>query len=342
MSSSRDPSPKAGRRRWSRATVVLIALGVLLAIACAARLLVGVSFGVPGESVFRLRLDRLLIGLTVGSALAVGGTLLQALLRNALASPYILGISSGAAVGVMATSYLGGLGVIGTTSAVAVGANHLGGVVGALGTLAVVYLLSQKRGFIDPLGLLLVGVVVNAINGAAIMFINYMLPHGQRPNLALWMMGYYNEAVTTGPILAVLGVSVVGIALAALAARAMDVATLSDSEAESVGLNLSALRLGLFGLAGVLTAGTVVLAGPIGFVGLICPHIVRVLVGPGHRVLVIGSALAGATLVIGADVLIRALDFGQGLMPIGVLTALVGGPAFLWMLRPRLGRGVDI
>ena len=91
-----------------------------------------------------------------------------------------------------------------------------------------------------------------------------------------------------------------------------------------------------------MTAGTVVLAGPIGFVGLICPHIVRVLIGPGHRPLIIGSALAGAALVVGADVAIKLLDVGQGLMPIGVLTAILGGPLFLWMLRPKLGRGVDL
>lgn len=333
---------RTSSRRWTRTTVVLVVLGGVLAIVAALRLLIGESFGIPDRATFPLRLDRLLIGVSVGAALAVGGTLLQALLRNVLASPYILGVSSGAAVGVMATSYLAGLGVIGTTSAIAIGANHVGGVVGALATLGIVYLLSQKRGYVDPLGLLLVGVVVNAINGAAIMFINYMIPHGQRPNLSLWMMGYFNEAVTTPTIAVVLVVTVVGIGIALALARSMDVATLSDDEAESVGLNLPLLRLGLFGLAGVLTAGTVVLAGPIGFVGLICPHLVRVLIGPGHRPLVIGSALAGAALVVGADVAIKLLDVGQGLMPIGVLTAMLGGPLFLWMLRPKLGRGVDL
>ena len=182
---SRPDPPGKPKQRWTRTTVVLIALAVMLAITCVLRVLVGESFGIPDRATFPLRMDRLLIGLSVGAALAVGGALLQALLRNVLASPYILGVSSGAAVGVMATSYLAGMGVIGTTSALAVGANHIGGVVGALATLGIVYLLSQKRGFVDPLGLLLVGVVVNAINGAAIMFINYMIPHGQRPNLSL-------------------------------------------------------------------------------------------------------------------------------------------------------------
>jgi len=340
--------------KLSRAGVVLIGLGVVLAIACVLRLVVGESIGVPGETVFRWRLERLLIGVSVGAALAVGGVLLQALLRNALASPYILGISSGAAVGVMGTTYLAEIGLLGASSAIALGANHAGAVLGAIATLAVVYMLSQKGGFVDPLGLLLVGVVVNAINGAAIMFINYMVPHQLRPNLAVWMMGYFNEHATLpsmwpwraafwgSPIIIVLIVTAAGIAVAVKLSRSMDVATLGDDEAESVGLNLPRLRLALFTLAGVLTAGTVVLAGPIGFVGLICPHLVRVMVGPGHRVLVIGSALAGAALLVGADVLIRLADVGQGLMPIGVLTALIGGPVFLWMLRPKLGRGVDV
>lgn len=320
-------------RRITRRAVTFIVLGVLLAAACVLRLIVGESFGWPGSGILEIRAQRLLIGVTIGAALAVAGVLLQALLRNPLASPYILGISTGAALGVMIAVF-----AFGSAAAVVFGIDQLAALIGALVTMAVVYLLAQKRGWIDPLGLLLVGVIMNAINGAAIMFLNYLTPHGAKPQITLWMMGYFNENVGWPALGVVAAASVAGIGLAWSLGRAMDIATLSDAEAESVGLNLRRLRLGLFGVAGLLTAGSIVLAGPIAFVGLICPHIVRLAIGPAHRPLVIGSAMAGAALIVGADVAVKALDLGQGLMPIGIITALVGGPVFVALLRPQLGR----
>ncbi|MHC4141211.1 MAG: iron chelate uptake ABC transporter family permease subunit [Planctomycetota bacterium] len=119
--------------------------------------------------------------------------------------------------------------------------------------------------------------------------------------------------------------------------RAMDAATLGDDEARSVGLALGRLRLWMFALAGALTAGAVALCGPIAFVGLIAPHATRLVLGPRHGRLVLGSALVGVALVVGADVSRQAIDLGGGRMPIGVFTALIGGPAFIWLLRS--GRG---
>jgi iron complex transport system permease protein len=337
-----EPIPVAGdRSRPSRKAIVLFTLAALLVLAAVARLLIGETIGIPGWTVFQLRAQRLVIGISVGAALAVSGAMLQSLLRNPLASPYILGISSGAALGVMISTLLSAFGVLGTAAAVALGADHTAAVVGALATMAVVYILGQKRGWVDPIGLLLVGVIVNSVNGAAIMFINYMTPHGLRPELALWMMGYFNDNAGWSAILVVLAITIVGTGIGIALGRAMDVAGFSDPEAQSLGLNLRLLRLGLFALAGLLTAGTVVLAGPIGFVGLICPHLVRLLMGPAHRPLVLGSALAGATLIVAADTIIKLADIGQGLMPVGVLTALIGGPVFLWMLRHQLGRSVN-
>lgn len=321
-------------RRWSGPTRMLGVLGVLLLIVSMLRLLVGDEFGVPGEAIFAARCARLVSGLLVGASLSVAGVLLQALLRNPLASPYVLGVSSGAALGVMVVTALAG-----GAAAVVTGMNHLGALIGALLTMILVYLLSQKRGWVDPLGLLLVGVMMNAMNGAAIMFLNYLNPHGTKAQIALWMMGYLDENVGWAVVAIVAGTTVASIAATWALGRSMDVATLSDSEAQSVGLNLSALRLALFGLAGLLTAGAIVLAGPIAFVGLVCPHIVRLLIGPAHRPLILGSALAGAILLVGADTAIKALDLGQGLMPVGIVTALVGGPIFIWLLRPELGKG---
>lgn len=333
--------------------IVLIGLGVALLLIALARLLVGDTLGWPEDPVILgFRMDRLIKAITVGVGLAVAGVLLQALLRNALASPYILGASSGAALGVMVSlwvtyrfslSLFAGLPGMGESFAA---------VVGATLTLIVVYLLAQKRGLVDPLGLLLTGVIVNAINGAAIMFVNYLVPNQLRGDLMTYMMGHLDENVgvqaifAMGPIQVTLLHLVVilvlaGLVVAVMMSRSIDVMTLSDAEAESVGLNIGRLRLVLYGVAGVLTAGTVVLAGPIGFVGLICPHFVRLLVGPRHRALIIGSALSGAALMVGADVAIKLVSQyypALGLLPIGVLTAMIGGPIFLLMLRPRLGR----
>ena len=135
--------------------------------------------------------------------------------------------------------------------------------------------------------------------------------------------------------------TVCGLGVLLAASRAMGVATTSDAEAISLGVNLPRMRAVLFAVASVLAAGAVVLAGPIAFVGLVCPHIARLVLGPRHGPLLIGSALLGASLVITADTTSAALGLwlGIGLMPIGIFTAIGGGPAFLWMLRPQLGRG---
>ncbi len=342
-------SPK--RKRLSRSATIFVALGVALLGVSAARLAIGEPIPRLGDGAIdwdklgaylSFRTDRLLIGLFVGSALAVSGALLQALLRNPLASPYILGISSGAALGVVVGAWLAGANVMGIVILTQGLAQHLAAVVGAIGVMAVVYALAQRRGWVDPLGLLLIGVIVNAINGAAIMFFTYLISPLEKAKMAEYMMGVLNVNAPLPLILSVGGVLVGGMAIAASLGRAMDVATLSDDEASALGLHLRGLRLGLFALAGLLTAGTVVLAGPIGFVGLIAPHIVRLLLGPAHRPLIAGSALVGAMLLVGADTAVKAIDayvHPIGLLPVGILTALLGGPVFLWMLRRSLREG---
>ncbi len=313
-------------------------LVVLLGAAAVLRLVVGESFGWPDAEVLQLRLDRLLNGLAVGAGLAVSGAVLQALLRNPLASPYLIGVSSGATLGVVVGKWLVGASVLGAAVGAKAGGVHLMALSGALGTLAVVYVLSQKSGWVDPIGLLLVGVIVNAINGAAIMAMTYLVQPADQANIAVWMMGYLFDDVPRPMIGVVLVVVALCTAVAACLGRAMDIATLTDAEAESLGVNLPRLRLGLFVLAAVCISSTVVLAGPIGFVGLICPHLVRLLVGPANRWVVLGSALAGSALVVAADATVKAIDVGQGLMPLGVLTAVIGGPVFLVLLRPQIGR----
>ncbi|MBI1372910.1 MAG: iron chelate uptake ABC transporter family permease subunit [Phycisphaera sp.] len=337
------------RSRFGRDIVALTVLALVLAAAAAARLIIGerVPINAGGaidwdllHTYLALRRDRLIMGATVGVALGVSGTLLQALLRNPLASPYILGVSSGAALGVM-TAWTGVLAALGPM------ATHSAALAGALITMIVVYTLGQRRGWIDPVGLLLVGVIVNAINGAAIMFLHTVVPAARRSGIFDWMMGYLADGTSSSEVVTLGVLTLTGVAIAITFGRSLDVATLSDAEAQSLGLNLRRLRLVVFILAGLLTAMSVALAGPIGFVGLIAPHLVRLMVGPRHRPVIIGSALAGAALVVGADTAVKALEMALrewggveiGLLPIGAVTALIGGPLFIAMLRPQLGRG---
>lgn len=326
-----------------RAGLMLTGLGVLMVALAAFRVAVGsAGIGWPGDElaglILETRLNRMWIGVVVGAGLAVSGVALQTLLRNPLAEPYILGLSTGAGAGVMAQAWV--LYTLGFT----IGPGYLGAAVGAALSMIVVFAAGRRRGVIDPIGLLLTGVVLGTINGALIMLFNYAAgPGGLRDDLARWMMGYINEGIGPRTLWSVGVLTAVGIALLAIQARAMDVATLSEGEAVSLGVNVSRMRTLLFVVASVLAAGAVVLSGPVAFVGLICPHLARLLLGPRHAALLAGSAFLGASLILAADTAssLIAWAFDFGMIPIGVFTAMLGGPAFLWMLRPQLGRGIE-
>jgi len=326
-----------------RVVIAMLVLLAALAAAAMARMCIGSSsLGWPtGAFAAEYRAERglhLQLAVIVGVALATSGVALQALLRNPLAEPFILGLSTGAAVGVMAQRalyYARGL---------AFGPSYVGAALGALAAMLVVFFASRRRGLLDPLGLLLTGVVLSTINGAAILLVNYLAgPGGLRTELADWMMGYLDTGVGAWTVGVIALVTVSGFVVLLTLARAMDVATLGEEEARSLGVNLRRMRAVLFATSALLAAGAVVLAGPVAFVGLICPHVARTLLGPSHRALLIGAALCGATLVVLADTAGALLQVWRnvGVAPVGVFTALVGGPVFLWMLHPKLGRGAD-
>lgn len=268
----------------------------------------------------------------VGAALAVSGALLQAILRNPLASPFILGLTSGAGLGIVLATYAG---YLATGAIVAMQPPVWAAVVGAFAALGLVFVLSQRRGLIDPVHLVLVGVIVSVICGAATTFIQFLLPDRGMAVYTRWVMGTISENTPWSRVALVGFVTIAGTGIAVLLGRALDSASLNDDEAASVGVRLGLLRLVCFGLAGVLTGLTVSIAGPIGFVGLICPHLVRILAGARHATLMLGSALAGAALLIIADAGVALIRLPAGRMPVGVLTALVGGPLFIFLLRRR-------
>jgi len=334
---SDDPSAKSRPltpRRLAVLAGVLIAATALVALVCS---LFG-EMALTGP-IWQARLLRLLAAATVGAALASAGMALQGLLRNALAEPYILGISSGAGVGVLAglaASYAVGLPDWATTPSLAL--------LGAAATCVVVYGLAQRRGRLDPYVLLLSGVIVNAFNGAIMFGIFLLVPPQTITNFTLWAMGGVAEnlAITnTAFLLLCLAAVLAGWMVLLLRAAAMNTLALGDDVARSSGVAVSWLRIETFGVVALMTAASVALAGPIGFLGLIVPHICRLLVGPDHRRLLIVSGLGGAMFLMVADTLCRLLGswLRIGEVPVGIVTALCGGPFFIILLRRRFREG---
>ncbi len=300
-----------------------------------------ISVGFSSPAIMSLRLTRVAAAAIVGAALALSGVLLQGLLRNPLADPYVLGISSGGAVGVMAWI------VISSTFGAAILANPwlaqlfrygqtLPALCGSLLACTVVYFLGQRKGQIDPLTLLLAGVVLGAICGGLIMLLQNLVPYGAKANLLSYLFGYISEGTPTLVLWIGLVVLLAGWAMALNLGGALNIAALSDVEAVSLGVRLGRMRMLAFFCASFLTAGSIALAGPIGFVGLICPHICRMIFGPEHRRLMLIAPFVGAIFLMLADTFVRITGswFG-GELPVGVVTALCGGPFFLYLLSRR-------
>jgi iron complex transport system permease protein len=295
--------------------------------------------GVPRDSqiLFGLRLPRALLGLVVGAALATGGASLQALLRNPLADPFVLGISGGAALGGTVVLTLGNLlGQLVSVTLPSWGVASpvtLGGFAGAVGTTLLVFTLGRSGGRLVPQQALLVGVVFNAIAYAAITLLRVFTTPEQGARLVYWLIGYVGYE--PGPAIAVGAVAVavaVGV-LVALSGR-MNLLALGDDDAAALGVNVGLTRGVIFFAASLATGAAVALSGMVGFVGLLVPHVLRLALGPDHRMLVPLSALGGAAFLVVADAAARLafLPLGKEL-PVGALTALLGGPAFLWLLR---------
>lgn len=339
MSERTSPSGLRPSRSPRRRALLLVLFAALLSMtvlrALVYRQVSGeLVWGWPSAEVLRFRATAIAVAVIVGASLAVAGVLLQALLRNPLASPFILGVSGGAALGVMVALYAGyafGFRGLGT------GATAVPALVGAVLTLGAVLALGRRRGWLDPVSLVLVGVVVSAICAALILFLQHLVPQGLRGDLITWMTGSIPQGVGAGVLILTGLIAAAGTAAAMAMGRAMDVATLGDDEARTIGLALGRTRLAMFLMAGVLAAVAVTLAGPIAFVGLVAPHIARIVLGPHHTRLVLGAALVGMTLLVAADVVSQVVSVGGTRIPVGVFTALVGGPAFIWLLRT--GRG---
>ncbi|HDZ43334.1 MAG TPA: iron ABC transporter permease [Phycisphaerae bacterium] len=261
---------------------------------------------------------------------------LQGLLRNPLADPYILGVSSGAGVGVLL-----GMAAAASWSAVPEWASTPAlAFVGAMVTCAVVYALAQRGGRLDPYTLILAGVIANTFNGAILLAIYLYVDVYRIAEFTHWAMGRLPDSVDVRLLIMCGGLVIVGGCALLWQAAAANVLTLGDQVAASTGVAVGRLRIVTFTAVGLMTAAAVALAGPIGFVGLIVPHICRMIVGPDQRIGLVTSAVAGAVLLVLAESLCRWVGpmVNVSLVPVGILTALTGGPFFVVLLRRQRGR----
>ncbi len=275
-----------------------------------------------------IRLPRVLTGFLVGGSLAVVGVTLQALLRNPLADPYVLGVSSGAALGVSLAMLFG----IGTTLAFLPGL-PLFGFIGGLLSLVVMYQLARSRGCLPIQSVLLAGVILNAMLTALIMFITSIMDPNRSAGLMAWLMG--SLAVTNYGILSSFALYVVGGASLLLQkAQTMNILTFGEETARSLGIETERVKKHLFVLSALLTGAVVSVSGMIGFVGMIVPHMVRMLVGSDHRVLLPVAMLTGGMFLVVSDTIARTI-LAPAEIPVGIVTALAGGPLFLYLLLWR-------
>ena len=274
--------------------------------------------GGAGDVVLQLRLPRALAGFACGGLLALAGALMQVLLRNPLADPYVLGISGGAGVGAM-FAILIGLPVIGIDGLA---------FVGALGAMLLVFGLAHGDGSWTQTRLLLTGVIVAAGCGALVALMLALAPDTKLRGMLFWLMGDLAQAGSSWPPLLALAVA---LTLAMPFARELNLLARGLMQAQALGVAVTRLRYAIYLLASLATAASVTTAGSVGFVGLIVPHLVRLATGNDQRLLLPASVLAGGSLLVMADTLARTIIAPQQL-PVGVLTALIGVPVFLFLL----------
>jgi iron complex transport system permease protein len=287
---------------------------------------------IAGEIVTRLRLPRALAAFAVGGLLALAGALMQILLRNPLADPYVLGFSGGAAVGALG-AMLAGFGML---------AANLGAAGGALLAIVLVFTLARRDfarqqmfGALDASPrLLLIGVIMAAGWGAIITLMLTLAPDARLRGMLFWLMGDLNGVQSWAPALLVL---LAALAVAYPAARDLNLLLRGEVLAHTLGVRVAPLRRKIYLIASVATALAVTTAGAIGFIGLVVPHALRLVLGNDQRTLLPASALAGGTLLLLADTAARSLMAPQQL-PVGMITALVGVPAFMFLLLRNPGR----
>ena len=339
-------------RRWSAVMALLVAISAALFLIC---LQFGTQWiglgqildivgqvlhdwtiesdriGTIGVILMQVRLPRVLLGFLVGACLASVGVVLQALLRNPLADPYVLGVSSGAALGVTLAILLG----VGAT-VVTFSVLPLCGFAGGLLSLVVVYRMALSYGRLPIHALLLAGVILNAIFSALIMFVTSIMEPNRSVGTMTWLMG--TMTAPSYPTLAILACYLLGgLFLLLKHARRLNVLTLGEESARSLGTDTEHVKRVIYVLSALITGAVVSVSGMIGFIGMVIPHAVRFLLGADHRLLLPASACIGGMFLVIADTLARTL-LTPSEIPVGIVTALAGGPFFIYLLAWRKDR----
>jgi iron complex transport system permease protein len=276
---------------------------------------------------FDIRLPRIILGFAIGGALSLAGVVLQGMFRNPLVEPYTLGISGGAAIGVCLNI------VFRLNRALGILSLPICGFLGALCIVVVVYSLSVKKRILKIQGLLLTGVMISFISSSLIMLIMAVSRTEDLHGIVFWIMGSLEEP-NNALILISLFLSVAGLIASLLFCKDLNALMLGEEEAMHLGINVERSKRFLFIIASILTGFSVSVAGIIGFVGLVIPHFMRMLVGRDHRILLVSSFLGGAAFLILCDTLARTI-IAPVELPVGVITGLVGGGAFVYVLTRK-------
>jgi iron complex transport system permease protein len=283
-----------------------------------------------GESaLWAVRFPRVTLALLVGACLGVAGALLQGVFGNPLAEQQVIGVSSGAAVGACGVIVLG-VSVFGNLT-VAVAA-----FVGGLLTTLLVYALARSGGRTEVVTLVLMGIAVNAFAFGVIAFLTFVADPQAREQIVFWQLGSLNGA-TWDAVYAVTPLAFLGLVLTGFVAGKLDLLALGEGPARHLGVNVERLRFVVVVAVALLVGAGVAFTGIVGFVGLVVPHVIRMVAGPAHRLLLAASALGGALVLVCGDLLARTAIENADL-PLGMLTALVGGPFFFWLLRRTRSR----
>jgi iron complex transport system permease protein len=285
------------------------------------------GYSVADAIVWQIRLPRVLLAAVVGAALTTAGTVVQVLVRNALADPFLLGVSSGASVGATAVLLFGAFASLG------VWAISVGSVLGALGAMAAVFLVSRQGRSLAPTQLILCGVVLSALFESVTSFLIFRGNPQATQSVLFWLLGSFGLATWPQlPIPAIALAAAIGYLLTR--GRSLNALAMGTGPAAALGIDVQALRRNLFIVTSLMAGVAVAVSGVIGFVGLVVPHIVRLMVGSDHRRVLPVGALFGASFMVLGDLLARVIVAPQE-MPIGVITAFIGAPALIVLIRRR-------
>ncbi|QBY01479.1 iron ABC transporter permease [Rhodophyticola sp. CCM32] len=341
----------AGDRRL-RARKTMLALTFVLLITCLASLTTGASgtslwqafwawtrgqeIGLTDRVIlFDIRLPRLIMGILVGAALAVSGAVMQGLFRNPLADPGLVGVGAGAGLGAIGAIVLGGALPAGLIDLLGYYTVPVAAFLGGWITTLVLYRVSTSRGRTSVAVMLLAGIALGALAGALSGILVYIADDTQLRDLTFWGLGSLAGATWT-KVLAATPLILLALAVAPFLARALNGLALGEASAAHLGIPVQRMkRIAILTVAGAVGAAVAV-SGGIGFVGIVVPHLLRLVIGPDHRYLLPNAALLGASLLIAADMISRTI-IAPAELPIGIVTATLGGPFFLWILLRNRG-----